>query len=96
MRCRGAIGLFGLGEVLAGAEAPKGQTIPNLRPGPLLFDKNPDFVWGLIASQYIANVVLLIMPPIAAVLTVAALAAVGVPMVRAILAWRHDAASALR
>ena len=32
-----------------------------LRPGPLLFEKNPDFVWGLIASQYIANVMLLIL-----------------------------------
>ncbi len=32
-----------------------------LRPGPLLFEKNPQFVWGLIASQYIANVLLLIM-----------------------------------
>src|SRR4029078_11023984 len=31
-----------------------------LRPGPLLFEKNPQFVWGLIASQYIANVMLLI------------------------------------
>jgi len=32
-----------------------------LRPGPLLFEKNPDFVWGLIASQYIANVMLLVL-----------------------------------
>ena len=32
-----------------------------LRPGPLLFEKNPDFVWGLIASLYIANVMLLIL-----------------------------------
>ena len=32
-----------------------------LRPGPLLFEKNPEFVWGLIASQYIANVLLLIL-----------------------------------
>src|SRR6187551_252190 len=32
-----------------------------LRPGPLLFEKNPEFVWGLIASQYIANVMLLIL-----------------------------------
>ena len=32
-----------------------------LRPGPLLFEKNPDFVWGLIATQYIANVMLLIL-----------------------------------
>ncbi len=32
-----------------------------LRPGPLLFEKNPEFVWGLIASQYIANVMLLML-----------------------------------
>ena len=32
-----------------------------LRPGPLLFEKNPQFVWGLIASQYIANAMLLIL-----------------------------------
>jgi putative tricarboxylic transport membrane protein len=32
-----------------------------LRPGPLLFEKNPDFVWGLIASLYIANVLLLVL-----------------------------------
>jgi putative tricarboxylic transport membrane protein len=32
-----------------------------LRPGPMLFEKNPQFVWGLIASQYIANVMLLIL-----------------------------------
>jgi putative tricarboxylic transport membrane protein len=27
----------------------------------MLFEKNPQFVWGLIASQYIANVLLLIL-----------------------------------
>jgi putative tricarboxylic transport membrane protein len=32
-----------------------------LRPGPLLFEKNPDFVWGLIASMYIGNVILVIL-----------------------------------
>ena len=32
-----------------------------LRPGPLLFEKNPDFVWGLIASLYIANVLLVVL-----------------------------------
>ncbi len=31
-----------------------------LRPGPLLFTDNPDFVWGLIASMYIGNVICLI------------------------------------
>ncbi len=32
-----------------------------IRPGPLLFTSNPDLVWGLIASMYIGNVILLIM-----------------------------------
>lgn len=32
-----------------------------LRPGPLLFEKNPELVWGLIASMYIGNVILLIL-----------------------------------
>lgn len=31
-----------------------------LRPGPLLFKDNPDFVWPLIASMYIGNVICLI------------------------------------
>jgi putative tricarboxylic transport membrane protein len=32
-----------------------------LQPGPLLFQKNPDFVWAIIASMYIGNVILLIL-----------------------------------
>ena len=32
-----------------------------IRPGPLLFDTKPEFVWGLIASLYIGNVMLLIL-----------------------------------
>lgn len=32
-----------------------------ITPGPLLFKDHPDVVWGLIASMFIANVVLLIM-----------------------------------
>ena len=32
-----------------------------LTPGPALFTKNPDFVWGLIASMFIGNVMLLIL-----------------------------------
>jgi putative tricarboxylic transport membrane protein len=32
-----------------------------LQPGPLLFTKNPDFVWGLIASMWLGNAVLLLM-----------------------------------
>ena len=31
-----------------------------LRPGPLLFSEHPDFVWGLIGSLYIANLVALL------------------------------------
>ena len=33
----------------------------NIQPGPLLFERNPDLVWGLIASLYLSNVVLLIL-----------------------------------
>jgi len=35
--------------------------IHGLRPGPLLFDKSPEFVWALIASMYVGNVILLIL-----------------------------------
>ena len=34
-----------------------GMIIWGLRPGPLLFSEHPDFVWGLIGSLYIANLV---------------------------------------
>lgn len=33
----------------------------NIQPGPFLFMNNPDFVWGLIASMYIGNVMLLVL-----------------------------------
>jgi putative tricarboxylic transport membrane protein len=33
----------------------------NIQPGPQLFDRNPDLVWGLIASLYIGNLMLLIL-----------------------------------
>jgi putative tricarboxylic transport membrane protein len=32
-----------------------------LRPGPLLFTQNPEFAWGLIASMYIGNVMLVLL-----------------------------------
>jgi len=32
-----------------------------LQPGPLLFQQQPDFVWGLIASMYVGNVMLLVL-----------------------------------
>ncbi len=38
-----------------------GMIIWGLRPGPLLFSENPDFVWGLIGSLYIANVATLVL-----------------------------------
>ncbi|MBJ2355320.1 tripartite tricarboxylate transporter permease [Sphaerochaeta sp. S2] len=31
-----------------------------LRPGPLLFESNPDFVWGLISSMYFGNLLCLV------------------------------------
>ncbi|MEM1343760.1 MAG: tripartite tricarboxylate transporter permease, partial [Pseudomonadota bacterium] len=34
-----------------------GMIIWGLRPGPLLFSEEPDFVWGLIGSMYVANAV---------------------------------------
>ncbi|WP_271952440.1 tripartite tricarboxylate transporter permease [Ruegeria faecimaris] len=33
----------------------------NITPGPLLFQKSPDIVWGLIASLFLANFILLAM-----------------------------------
>ncbi|MEW6662322.1 MAG: tripartite tricarboxylate transporter permease [Bacillota bacterium] len=31
-----------------------------MRPGPLLFEENPEFVWGLIGSMYLGNIVLIL------------------------------------
>jgi putative tricarboxylic transport membrane protein len=33
----------------------------NLNPGPQLFERNPDLVWGLIASLYVGNLMLLVL-----------------------------------
>lgn len=33
----------------------------NMKPGPFLFIKNPEFAWGLVASMYLGNVILLIL-----------------------------------
>lgn len=38
-----------------------GLMIYGLQPGPLLFQTNPDFVWTIIASMYIGNVMLLVL-----------------------------------
>ncbi|MBM7691704.1 putative tricarboxylic transport membrane protein [Peribacillus deserti] len=62
--CGGAlIPLFTLGipssptiAILLGAFIMHGLT-----PGPTLFKENPDFVWGVIASMFIGNLILLIM-----------------------------------
>jgi len=36
-------------------------TLYNITPGPLLFQNQPDIVWGLIASLFIANIILIVM-----------------------------------
>ena len=33
----------------------------NIQPGPLLFERSPDLVWGLVAALYLANLVLLVL-----------------------------------
>ncbi len=35
--------------------------IHGLHPGPMLFDNNPAFVWGFIASMYVGNIMLVIL-----------------------------------
>lgn len=36
-------------------------TLYNITPGPVLFDSKPELVWGLIASLFVANVLLFVM-----------------------------------
>ena len=36
-------------------------TLYNIPPGPLLFQHQPDIVWGLIASLFVANIILIVM-----------------------------------
>ncbi len=48
-----ALGIPGSG---TGAVLLGGLMMWGLNPGPLLFDSNPDFCWGLISSMYLANV----------------------------------------
>jgi TctA family transporter len=38
-----------------------GLLIWGLQPGPMLFQDQPDFVWGLIASMYVANLVAVVL-----------------------------------
>jgi len=38
-----------------------GLMMYGLQPGPMLFQQNPQFVWAVIASMYIGNVILLVL-----------------------------------
>ncbi len=38
-----------------------GLLVYGLQPGPLLFERNPEFVWTIIASFYVGNVILLLL-----------------------------------
>jgi putative tricarboxylic transport membrane protein len=38
-----------------------GLTVWGLRPGPLLIQENPELFWGLVASMYLGNIMLLIL-----------------------------------
>ncbi len=55
--------LFALGIPSSGTSAVLlgALLVHGLRPGPLLFQSHPDFVWGVIASMYIGNVMLLVL-----------------------------------
>jgi putative tricarboxylic transport membrane protein len=61
--CGAMVPLLTLGIPGSGATAVMlgALMIHGLRPGPLLFTGNPEFVWGLIASMYIGNVMLLVL-----------------------------------
>jgi putative tricarboxylic transport membrane protein len=62
--CSGAmVPLLALGIPGSGATAVMlgALMLYGLRPGPMLFTTNPDFVWALIASMFIGNIILLIM-----------------------------------
>ncbi len=55
--------LLGLGIPSSGSNAMLlgGMMLYGLKPGPMLFKTNPDFVWTLIASMFIGNFILIIM-----------------------------------
>jgi putative tricarboxylic transport membrane protein len=52
---------FGLPSSPALAVLLGGLMMYGLKPGPLLFKENPQFVWAVIASMYIGNVILLVL-----------------------------------
>ena len=59
----GFVPLFALGIPATPALAVllSGLMIFGLQPGPLLFEKRPEFVWAVIASMYVGNVMLLVL-----------------------------------
>jgi putative tricarboxylic transport membrane protein len=62
--CSGAmVPLLALGIPGSGATAVMlgALMLYGLRPGPMLFTTSPDFVWALIASMFIGNLILIIM-----------------------------------
>lgn len=62
--CSGAmVPLLALGIPGSGATAVMlgALMLYGLRPGPMLFTTSPDFVWALIASMFIGNIILLVM-----------------------------------
>jgi putative tricarboxylic transport membrane protein len=52
---------FGLPTAPSMAVLLGGLMMYGLQPGPMLFVTNPDFVWAVIASMYIGNVMLLVL-----------------------------------
>ncbi len=52
---------FGLPTSPALAVLLGGLLMYGLQPGPMLFKQNPQFVWAVIASMYIGNVILLVL-----------------------------------
>ncbi|MHB9099241.1 MAG: tripartite tricarboxylate transporter permease, partial [Syntrophales bacterium] len=62
--CSGAmVPLLALGIPGSGATAVMlgALMLYGLKPGPMLFTTNPDFVWALIASMFVGNIILIIM-----------------------------------
>jgi len=62
--CSGAmVPLLALGIPGSGATAVMlgALMLYGLRPGPMLFTTSPDFVWALIASMFIGNIILIVM-----------------------------------
>ena len=52
---------FGLPTAPSMAVMLGGLMMYGLQPGPMLFQQNPQFVWAVIASMYIGNVMLLVL-----------------------------------